>query len=215
MFKPMALTVILALAGALVLALTVVPVFCSFFLSGSVQEGDNWLVRAAKRTYEPVLRWALHQRWVVLGVAVASFAAAVVAFQRLGAEFVPQLDEGSTVLMLTGPASVGIDTSLAQQKKAEAALLKEFPEVAHIYSRIGTAEVQTDPMGPNLSDTFIFFVPPEKWRKIRGRRITKDELAELMSKTVEGVTPGLSPAITQPIEMRLTNCSKALAPTSP
>jgi cobalt-zinc-cadmium resistance protein CzcA len=202
MFKPMALTVIFALVGALVLALTVVPVLCSFFLCGSIKEGDNWLVRLAKKIYEPVLRVALKHRWGVIAVAVVLFVLSIVEFKRLGAEFVPQLDEGSTVLMLTGPASVGIDTSLAQQKKAEAALLKEFPEIAHIYSRIGTAEVQTDPMGPNLSDTFIFFVPPEKWRKVDGRRISKDDLAALMSATVEAKTPGLSPAITQPIEMR-------------
>jgi len=202
MFKPMALTVIFALIGALVLALTVVPVLCSFFLSGSIKEGDNWLVRLAKKIYEPVLRWALGHGWAVITVAVVLFALSIFEFKRLGAEFVPQLDEGSTVLMLTGPASVGVDTSLAQQKKAEAALLKEFPEIAHIFSRIGTAEVQTDPMGPNLSDTFIFFVPPKKWRKVDGRRTTKDDLAALMSATVEAKTPGLSPAITQPIEMR-------------
>ena len=202
MFKPMALTVIFALVGALVLALTVVPVLCSFFLSGPVKEGDNWLVRLAKKIYEPVLRLALKHRWAVITVAVILFALSIVEFKRLGAEFVPQLDEGSTVLMLTGPASVGIDTSLSQQKKAEAALLREFPEIAHIYSRIGTAEVQTDPMGPNLSDTFIFFVPPAKWRKANGRPISKDDLAALMSATVESKTPGLSPAITQPIEMR-------------
>jgi cobalt-zinc-cadmium resistance protein CzcA len=202
MFKPMALTVIFALIGALVLALTVVPMLCSFFLTGSVAEDDNRLVRGAKKIYEPVLRWALGHRWVALGAAVILFAVSVFEFNRLGAEFVPQLDEGSTVLMLTGPASVGIDTSLAQQKKAERALLQEFPEITHIYSRIGTAEVQTDPMGPNLSDTFIFFVPPEKWRKVNGHSITKDELAEAMSKTVRDKTPGLSPAITQPIEMR-------------
>ncbi|MBI3870444.1 MAG: efflux RND transporter permease subunit [Verrucomicrobia bacterium] len=202
MFKPMALTVIFALIGALVLSLTVVPVLCYFCLGGSIKEGDNWLVRAAKRIYEAMLQWALGHRWVVMLVAVALFAVSVFEFRRLGAEFVPQLDEGSTVLMLTGPASVGIDTSLAQQKKAEAALMKEFPEITHIYSRIGTAEVQTDPMGPNLSDTFIFFVPPEKWRKVNGRTITKDDLAEAMSKTIQAKTPGLSPAITQPIEMR-------------
>ena len=202
MFKPMALTVIFALIGALVLALTIVPALCSFFLSGSIKEGDGFLVRAAKRIYEPVLRFALGHRWVVVAVAVALFALSVFEFKRLGAEFVPQLDEGSTVLMLTGPASVGIDASLVQQKKAEQALMQEFPEIAHIYSRIGTAEVQTDPMGPNLSDTFIFFVPPEKWRKANGRAISKDDLAALLSKTVEAKTPGLSPAITQPIEMR-------------
>src|SRR6476660_3141237 len=138
-------------------------------------------MRGVKRMYEPVLRWALGHRWIVLAAAVLLFAVSVFEFKRLGAEFVPQLDEGSTVLMLTGPTSVGIDTSLGQQKKAERILLQEFPEISHIFSRIGTAEVQTDPMGPNLSDTFIFFVPREKWRKVNGHSITKDELAEAMS----------------------------------
>ena len=202
MFKPMALTVIFALTGSLVMALTVVPVLCSFFLGGAITEGDNRLVRAIKQIYERVLRWSIGHRWAMPTIAAALFVGSVMEFQHLGAEFVPQLDEGSTVLMLTGPASVAIDTSLALQKKAESALMKEFPEIAHIFSRIGTAEVQTDPMGPNLSDTFIFFVPPEKWRKVNGRAITKEELAELLSKTVEAKTPGLNPAITQPIEMR-------------
>jgi cobalt-zinc-cadmium resistance protein CzcA len=202
MFKPMALTVIFALAGALVLSLTLVPVLCSFFLTGSMPEGDNGLVRLAKRIYEPVLRWALRHRALVLAVAVLSFVAAVFEFRRLGAEFVPQLDEGSTVLMLTGPASVGVETSLAQQKKAERILQKEFPEIAYIYSRIGTAEVQTDPMGPNLSDTFIFFIPPEKWRKVDGRALSKEDWTARMSQVIEASELGLSASITQPIEMR-------------
>jgi cobalt-zinc-cadmium resistance protein CzcA len=202
MFKPMALTVIFALVGALVLALTVVPVLCSFLLSGPVKEGDNWLVRLAKKVYEPVLCFALNHRWAVIAVSAVLFALSLVEFKRLGAEFVPQLDEGSTVLMLTGPASVGIDTSLAQQKKAERVLLTDFPEISYIFSRIGTAEVQTDPMGPNLSDTFIFFVPPENWRKLHGRTVTKDDLAASMAAAVEAKGLGLSAPITQPIEMR-------------
>jgi cobalt-zinc-cadmium resistance protein CzcA len=202
MFKPMALTVIFALLGALVLAFTVVPMLCSFLMSGRVTEGDNFLVRRVKRLYEPVLLRALKHGWIVAAAAVVLFAVSAFAFKRLGAEFVPQLDEGSTVLMLTGPVSVGIDTSLAQQKKAEQVLRQGFPELAHVFSRIGTAEVQTDPMGPNLSDTFIFFVPPEKWRTVNGRTITKEELAEMMSKAVEAKGLGLSAPITQPIEMR-------------
>jgi len=202
MFKPMAQTVIFALAGAMVLALTVVPVLCSFFLSGKVKEGDNWLMSFVKRLYQPTLRMALKHRWVVVAAAVVSFGVAVFEFRRLGAEFIPQLDEGSTVLMLTGPSSVALERSLEQQLKAERALRKEFPEIDYLFSRIGTAEVQTDPMAPNLSDTFIFFVPREKWRKVNGRTITKDELAEQMSKSVEMKGLGLSAPITQPIEMR-------------
>jgi cobalt-zinc-cadmium resistance protein CzcA len=236
MFKPMALTVIFALVGALVLALTVVPVLCSFFLTHvggkaagkeapsptgpfPLGEGENreagshrletrelhdanFVMRGARRVYAPTLNFALRHRGLVIVVAVGSFAAAVFEFRRLGAEFVPQLDEGSTVLMLTGPASVGIDTSLAQQLKAEAALRREFPEIAHLFSRIGTAEVQTDPMAPNLSDTFIFFVPPDRWRRVNGRPISREDLAALMSDTIAAQVPGLSPQITQPIEMR-------------
>jgi cobalt-zinc-cadmium resistance protein CzcA len=202
MFKPMVLTVIFALIGSLVVSLTVIPVLCSFFLSGSVAEGDNWMARWAKRVYSPMLEWGLGHRWLIVALAVVLFGISVFEFRRLGAEFVPQLDEGSTVLMLTGPTSVGIDTSLAQQEKAERILMQEFPEIAHVFSRIGTAEVQTDPMGPNLSDTFVFFVPREKWRKVNGRPIRKEDLAELMAKTIGARLPGLTAPITQPIEMR-------------
>ena len=202
MFRPMALTVIFALIGALVLSFTVVPMLCSFLMSGRLAEGDNFLVRRMKRVYEPVLQKALGHGWIVVIAALVLFVLSVFAFKRLGAEFVPQLDEGSTVLMLTGPVSVGIDTSLSQQKKAEQVLRREFPEVSHVFSRIGTAEVQTDAMGPNLSDTFVFFVPREKWRKVNGRAITKEELAEMMSKAIEAQGLGLSAPITQPIEMR-------------
>src|SRR6185369_4533606 len=144
----------------------------------------------------------LKRRWLIVMLAMVLFAVSVFEFKRLGAEFVPQLDEGSTVLMLTGPTSVGLDTSLAQQKKAERILLQEFPEISHIFSRIGTAEVQTDPMGPNLSDTFIFFRPREKWRKVNGSPIRKEDLAEQMAKMVEARLPGLNAPVTQPIEMR-------------
>jgi cobalt-zinc-cadmium resistance protein CzcA len=202
MFKPMALTVIFALMGGLLVALLAVPVFCSLFLGGHINEEDNWLIRVIKKAYEPSLGLALKHRWAVVVVAVSLFAVSVFEFNRLGAEFVPQLDEGSTVLMLTGPTDASINKSLAEQEKAEQAIRSEFPEVAHIYSRIGTAEVQTDPMGPNLSDTFVFFVDPAKWRKVDGRRISKDDLAKMLSKTIESKTPELSPAITQPIEMR-------------
>jgi len=202
MFRPMALTVIFALIGGLLVALLAVPVFCSLFLGGRIVEGDNFLIRWIKRAYEPTLMLALKHRWVVVSTSVILFAVAVFEFKRLGAEFVPQLDEGSTVLMLTGPTGAGINKSLQEQEEAEQAMKNEFPEVAHIYSRIGTAEVQTDPMGPNLSDTFVFFVEREKWRKVDGRRITKDELAKMLAKTIESKTPNLSPAITQPIEMR-------------
>ncbi len=202
MFKPMAITVMFALAGALVIALTAIPALCSFLLTGSISEKDNWAMRIAKKVYSPVLAWALRFRWIVIGGAALLFVLSVVMFNRLGAEFIPQLDEESTVLMLTGPVSVSVDTSLEQQKRAERMLLRGFPEVSYIFSRIGTAEVQTDPMGANLSDTFIFFHARAKWRKINGRTATKDELAALMAQAVEAHLPGMIAPVTQPIEMR-------------
>jgi cobalt-zinc-cadmium resistance protein CzcA len=202
MFKPMALTVIFALVGALVLALTVIPALCSTILRGPVAECENALMRLFKRIYAGALYRAFRVRWLVVAAAIALIVISIFLFKRLGAEFVPQLDEGSTVLMLTGPASVALDTSLEQQLKAERLLLQEFPEIAHIFSRIGTAEVQTDPMGVNLSDTFIFFQPIEKWRKIEGRKATREQLAALMAKAIEDNLSGIEPAITQPIEMR-------------
>src|SRR6185436_20075927 len=159
MFKPMALTVIFALVGALVLALTVVPALCSVLLRGRMAEEENRVMRLLRRAYAPALARAFRLRGLLVGVAVVLFAISVLVFHRLGAEFVPQLDEGSTVLMLTGPMSVSLDMSLQQQLKAEKLLMKEFPEIDYLFSRIGTAEVQTDPMGVNLSDTFIFFHP--------------------------------------------------------
>jgi cobalt-zinc-cadmium resistance protein CzcA len=202
MFKPMALTVIFALAGALVLALTVIPALCATVLRGSVAEKENWLMRLFTKVYAVALAFAFRVRLLIVALAIALLVLSIFMFNRLGAEFVPQLDEGSTVLMLTGPASVALDTSLQQQLKAEKLLLKEFPEIAHIFSRIGTAEVQTDPMGVNLSDTFIFFHPPEKWRQIDGRRATREQLSALMARAVEENLPGMAAPITQPIEMR-------------
>jgi len=198
----MALTVIFALVGALVLALTVVPALCSVLLRGRVADEENRVMRLLRWAYAPLLAWAFRFRVVVISVAIVSFVISIPVLKRLGAEFVPQLDEGSTVLMLTGPASVSVDMSLKQQLKAEKLLLKEFPEIKTVYSRIGTAEVQTDPMGPNLSDTFISFHPPEKWRKIDGRTATREELSALMAKTIEENLPGIAAPITQPIEMR-------------
>jgi len=202
MFRPMAITVIFALVGALVLSLTVVPMLCASLLGGQIEERESRLMRGAKAAYAPVLRLALSFRWVVVAGAVALLAAAGGIYARLGAEFVPQLDEGSFATHMIRTTSIGLDASIDLQQRAERVLRAKFPEVAHTFSRIGTAEVATDPMGVNVSDTYIFFRPEAAWRKVAGRVITKDELAGLMTAELSVQVPGQSYLFSQPIEMR-------------
>jgi cobalt-zinc-cadmium resistance protein CzcA len=202
MFKPMAITVIFALIGALVLTMTLMPVLCSFFLKGKIAEKDNFLIRCFKALYQPLLRFAFSRRWPLISGAIALLALSVFIFLRLGAEFVPQLDEGSITLQMVRSASLGLDASLDLQKKSEKLLLEKFPEISHVFSRIGTAEIATDPMPPNLEDTYIIFRPREEWRKINGHRVTKDELIEMMERELTAHVPGQSYFFTQPIQMR-------------
>jgi cobalt-zinc-cadmium resistance protein CzcA len=202
MFKPMALTVIYALLGALILSLTLMPVLCSYVLRARISEKDNFAIRFLKRVYEPVLRLALRFRAVFVAGAVALFVLALLIFGRLGAEFVPQLDEGSFATHMIRTTSIGLDASIAMQQRAEKALKEKFPGVAYTFSRIGTAEVATDPMGVNVADTYIFYKPLDEWPKIDGKDVTKDELANQMSAELGIQVPGQAYLFSQPIEMR-------------
>lgn len=202
MFKPMAITVIFALIGALVLSMTLMPALCSYFLSGNIQEEDNFIIRTCKRFYTPVLEFAIKSRWMLIGGAALLFAISLLVFSRLGAEFVPQLDEGSITVQMIRSSSAGLDASLKLQKKSEKLLLEKFPEVSHIFSRIGTAEIATDPMGPNVSDTYLFWNSHDKWRKINGKTATKEQLIELMQRELTIHAPGQAFLFTQPIQMR-------------
>ncbi|HEX5219600.1 MAG TPA: CusA/CzcA family heavy metal efflux RND transporter [Verrucomicrobiae bacterium] len=202
MFKPMAITVIFALVGALALSLTLMPALCSYFLGGNIKEEDSFLVKFAKRLYAPTLNYVMHHRWPVSGGAVGLLVLAGFLFTRLGAEFVPQLDEGSFATHMIRTTSIGIDASVDMQKRGEKVLLEKFLEVDYTFSRLGTAEVATDPMGVNVADTYIMFKPPETWRKIDGRTATKDQLANLMAEELGKHVPGEAHLFSQPIEMR-------------
>src|SRR6185503_6239327 len=136
------------------------------------------------------------------GIAFALFLLAGVVLLRLGAEFVPQLDEGSFATHMIRATSIGLNASLEMQKRGEKLLLTKFPEVAYTFSRIGTAEIATDPMGVNVADTYIMFQPERTWRKVDGRTISKDELAGLMSTELARHVPGEGHLFSQPIEMR-------------
>lgn len=202
MFTPMAFTVVFALIGALILALTVVPVLCSFFMTAKVSEKDNLLIRLAKRIYTPVLHFSLRMRWLMTAVAIAVFGFSAWVFSHLGAEFIPQLDEGSLAAQMIRTTSIGLTPSLEMQKTSEKLLLEKFPEVTHTFARVGTSEVATDPMGVNMGDIYIMLKPPSEWRKINGRTITKDELTNRMVKELTVHFPGQSYMFSQPIELR-------------
>lgn len=202
MFKPMAFTVVFALIGALILALTVVPVLCSFFMTKKVREEDNLVIRLAKRLYAPALEFSLRMRWLMTAVAVGIFAVSLWVFTHLGAEFIPQLDEGSLAAQMIRTTSIGLGPSLEMQTAAEKLMLEKFPEVTHTFARVGTSEVATDPMGVNIGDSYILLKPPAEWRQIDGRTISKDELTNLMSRELNTHFPGQSYLFSQPIELR-------------
>ncbi|ODU23833.1 MAG: cation transporter [Verrucomicrobia bacterium SCN 57-15] len=202
MFRPMALTVIFALLGSLVLALTLMPVLCSWFLRGKIREEDNWLVRFFKAVYTRMLAFALRFRWLVVGAAVLLFGSSLWVFTRLGAEFIPQLDEGTMLLQFIRSGSAGLGASTDLQQKSEKLLLQKFPEIERMFGLIGTAEIAVDPMGPNLCDTYVEFKPHKQWRKIDGRPATKEQLIELMRRELAVHVPGQTFLFTQPIQMR-------------
>jgi cobalt-zinc-cadmium resistance protein CzcA len=198
----MALTVILALAGALLLALTLMPVLCSFVLRGQVQEGDNILIRLAKSGYARILNVALRLRWLVVTAALALLAGTVWLFGHLGAEFVPKLDEGSITAMLYKPVGMSVEESLRTDIEVENRLLQEFPEIIRVFTRIGTSEIATDPMPPNESDVYIFYKSLAEWPHTPGRPSNKAELRERIEAMLKTINPDYSILFAQPIEMR-------------
>ncbi len=199
LFKPMALTLIFALLGALILSLTVIPVLTSLFLPKQVKEQEPWPVRLAHRCYEPALELALRFRKVTLLGATLCFVGVLLLASHMGGEFLPKLGEGAIVGTTVRLAGISVDEAVAQNHRIEQRLMAEFPdEIEHIWTRLGTAEVATDPMGVELSDFFLALKPREGWTKAR----TQAELTEKM-RAVLGEVPGLKPAFSQPIEMRM------------
>ncbi len=199
LFRPMALTVIFALVGSMVLSLTLMPVLASLLLPRRLEHRDNFLVRGLKRLYRPVLELALRWRWAVLAVALLIVGNAVFLATRLGSEFVPRLNEGAIVINTVRLAGVSVDESVRYGTQIERALLEKFPaEIDRVWTRTGSAEVATDPMGLELSDVFITLTPRERWK----RAGTQGELVEEMQAELSSL-PGMRMVFTQPIEMRV------------
>ena len=202
MFHPMAITVMLALGGALVLALTLMPVLCSLLLGGSITEKDNWVMRAAKAAYTPLLGLAWRARWAVVASVVALLIGTVVLFLSLKQEFVPTLNEGSWTAMVYQPANTSLKTSLERCIKTQRYLLDKVPEVTRTFARIGTSEVATDPMSPGEYDLYVFYRPQSEWRQENGRPVSRDRLADLIREELAAEVPEQDYDFAQPIQMR-------------
>lgn len=197
MFHPMAITVVLALTGAMVLSLTFIPAAIATFLGGRISEKDNRLMAWTRAVYAPLLRWALQARVAILGVAVLLVLGCGFLATRLGSEFIPSLDEGDITLQPMRIPGTSLEQSVTMQKTLENRLA-QFPEVSNVFSKIGTAEVATDPMPPSMADTFLMLKPREQWPDPRK---PKSELVEELEEAAREI-PGSNYEFTQPIQMR-------------
>ncbi len=200
LFRPMALTVIFALMGSMFLSLTLMPVLASLILPRKMQEREPLLMRLAHAIHNPVLRFSMHHKLPIMVFAgVVLFVAYGLIAPNLGSEFVPRLSEGAVAISIVRLTGTDLDDSVKLNTQMEAALLKEFPdEVRHVWSRIGTAEIATDPMGVELTDMFISLKPREEWKKAENQAA----LTELFDKHLRDM-PGQRLVFLQPIEMRM------------
>ncbi len=197
MFHPMAMTVILALVSAFILSMTFIPAMVAIFVRGRVKEKQNLLMRLAERAYAPSLRLVIQYKFIVILAAVAVFTASLLLFGQLGQEFVPTLDEKDLLVQPARIPSTSLTQSTEMQFEVEKTI-KGFPEVAFVYSKTGTAEMATDPMPPNLSDTFVILKPHEQWPNPDE---PKQELIERLEMALKKL-PGNNYEFTQPIQMR-------------
>ncbi|MGM8228944.1 efflux RND transporter permease subunit [Cellvibrio sp. ARAG 10.3] len=197
MFHPMAATVVMALLSAMVLSLTVVPAAVAVFMNGKISEKESIVISKAKSAYKPLLNLALKFRWAVVGFASVLVVFCLWLASTLGSEFIPQLNEGDIALHAMRIPGTGLEQAVEMQEILERRI-KAFPEVDKVFARIGTAEVATDPMPPNVADNFVTLKPHSEWPDPSK---TKAELVEEMERALEEL-PGNNYEFTQPIQMR-------------
>ena len=199
LFRPMALTVVFVLVGSLVLSFTVIPAMIAAFLTKPLKERDPFLVRWGQNLYRPMLGLALRHRVLVLITSLVMVILGIGLFNRLGAEFVPRLSEGTITINVVSLAGISLEQSLNNGEAIEKILLEKFPnEIEHVWSRAGTAELATDPMGLELTDVFCTLKPREQWKRARNQQ----ELVSVMNSQLADL-PGINKVFTQPIEMRI------------
>ena len=200
MFRPMALTVFFAILGAFILSLTYVPMASSLMLSRKVHTRKTFSDRVIEKLqawYRPVLDWVLARNKDVITGAVALFCVSVVGFKYLGGEFIPSLEEGDFAVEMSMSQGTSLSQMVESCSKAEKLLKKEYPEIKQVVSRIGSAEIPTDPMPVERADIMIALKPKAEWTSAK----TTPELMEKMEETLSAI-PGLEAEISQPIQMR-------------
>lgn len=199
MFHPMAITVVTALAGAMILSLTFVPAAVALFIGDRVEEKENRLMRAARRAYAPCLRYALANKPVALAFAAIVLALSGLLASRLGLEFVPTLDEGDIAVLTVRVPGTSLSQSVTMQRQIETVLVRSFPEIERVFARIGTAEIASDPMPPNVADGIIMLRPERDWPKPKK---TRAQLLAAIQQTLERL-PGNGYEFSQPIQLRV------------
>ena len=197
-FHTMAMTVVMALLGAMILSVTFVPAAVALFITGEVKEKESRWMQALKRKYQQILDWAYQFKMVVVTLAVSILVLTGVLTTQIGSEFAPQLSEGDFALQQMRSPSTGLEQSLRMQENTEKLILKNFSEVKAVFARTGTAEVATDVMPPNISDAVILLKPRDQWENPKE---TIDELRTRMQAFLENI-PGNNSEFSQPIELR-------------
>ncbi|PTA49996.1 CusA/CzcA family heavy metal efflux RND transporter [Shewanella morhuae] len=197
MFHPMAITVIMALLAAMVLSITLVPAAVAIFLRGKISEKESIVIKGAKSLYRPLLEWVLEWRWIVVSFTAVLVGVSIWLLTQMGSEFVPELDEGDITLHAMRIPGTGIDQAIEMQSQVELRLL-QFPEVAKTFAKIGTPDVATDPMPPNIADSFVILKPRDQWpNPNKPKNVLVEELEAALFEL-----PGNNYEFAQPIQMR-------------
>ncbi|CAL60735.1 Cobalt-zinc-cadmium resistance protein CzcA (Cation efflux system protein CzcA) [Herminiimonas arsenicoxydans] len=197
MFHPMAFTVVIALVGAMILSLTFIPAAVALLIGDKVSEKENRLMVWSKRRYEPILDWVMLSKPLVLTIVGVVIVLSGLLMTRMGSEFIPSLNEGDIALHAMRIPGTSLTQAIEMQKELERNI-KDFPEVSRVFAKLGTAEIATDPMPPNVADTFVILKPQSEWPEPKR---SKDELVIAMQEAVSKV-PGNNYEFTQPIQMR-------------
>jgi cobalt-zinc-cadmium resistance protein CzcA len=198
MFHPMAFTVVIALLGAMLLSVTFVPAAIALFVTGKVKEEEGAVMRGARRVYAPALAWVMSHRAVAVSAALAVIVLSGVLTSRMGSEFVPSLSEGDFALQALRVPGTSLTQSVDMQQRLERVILAKVPEVERVFARTGTAEIASDPMPPNISDSYVMLKPKEQWPDPRKSRETL--MAELQAAAA--TLPGSNYELSQPIQLR-------------
>lgn len=202
MFSPMAATFAIAVASALVLSFTTAPALASILLSSKAKDDEPRLMAWVRKIYQPILEKTFQWKVPTLALAAVSVVIGGVLFATRGAEFLPQLSEGSFAFHMIRPVNISLDQSIELQLKADK-IIREYPEVQNVFSRIGTSEVATDPMGVNISDTYIMLKDRKDWPKHAGSgKHTFESLVNTLVARLEKELPGQNYLASQPIQMR-------------